>query len=123
MDSKKFLTYVGVPAAVVATATAWNLLMVPFLNSDFSPVAGTIRVKAIESIQQETVKSLDKTNMTVDGVVKQIDRTACSDWNRRLRVAEDALKKNSFDVVATELRRQALDQIFSLGECMIEPLP
>ena len=119
----KWIPYVAIPAAIVASISAWNMLAVPFLNSDFSPVAGTIRIKAIESIQQETVKTLDKTNMTVEGVVKQIDRTACSDWNRRLRVADDALMKNEEDVVATELRRNALDQIFSLGDCMVEPVP
>lgn len=118
----KIMKAIGITAsAVIGCVTAWNMLAIPFLNSDLSPIAGTIRLKGVEVIQQQTVKTLQKTGETVDGVVKRLDRTACADWNRRLRAADEALNKDRSDPVALLLRSTALDQIFALEMCMLEP--
>lgn len=112
---------VGITAgALIGVATLYNNYLIPFLNSNYSPVAGTIRIQAIEAIQQKTVETLAATNETVQDTVERLDRTACSDWNRRLRNAGEALMKNPNDQFAEDQYKTAYEQIKITPMCGIE---
>lgn len=121
MDWKNWKATGITAGALVSVATAWNLLAVPFLNSNYSPVAGRMRVETLEIIQKQTVDTLKETNETVEDVVDRLDRDACIDWNRRFRTAVDALEKAPEDLNAEDLRVTSLSQIFSTPDCMVEP--
>lgn len=117
----------GTAAAAVSIVTAWNLLFVPYLNSDLSPVIGAQRYasdqkqrdKTTELLDQ-TAKTLAKTNESLEALSKRQDRQECADWNRRLRIYTEAVRANPRDQFAPVLRRQAIDAIGGLPGCMQE---
>lgn len=113
--------------SIIGTVTAWNLLVVPFLNSDISPVVGAQRYANDLKAQKQIVETLDKTAQTLaktqqslDATIRRQDREECDDWNRRLRNYNEALRQNPRDDHARMLRNIALGEIASLPSCMQE---
>jgi hypothetical protein len=110
MERKTMLITSGASAAaVVAIVTAWNLVAVPFLNSSFSPVVGAQRFEAAQSTQKAIADALKDTaeslKQTAQGLAKtnaRLDSTECSDNNRRLRTAQEALRRNQNDPIARD---------------------
>lgn len=117
----------SVAGAIVGIVTAWNLLAVPFLNSDLSPIVGAQRYAEDQKSQQmladtirDTAKTLATTNQNVEALAKWQARRDCEDHNRRIRIYTERLKANPRDQSSMELRSQALQAIQALPGCMLE---
>jgi hypothetical protein len=129
METKPMLIIAGSSAgAVVALVSAWNLVMIPYLNSDLSPVVGARRFEAAQTIQKDIADALKDTaeslKLTAQGLAKtnsRLDSTECSDNNRRLRTAQEALRRNQNDPIARDAFDAAAEKIRNLPDCMREP--
>ena len=128
---KSMIITIGASAtAIVAIVGVSNLIVIPFLNSDFSPVVGAQRFAQATQMQKQIGDTLDKTVKTLDNTVQSLaaikveqDRTACAEMNRSIRIAIEALEKDRNSATGRSLLDDANQRMRSMPGCLREPLP
>ena len=69
----------------------------------------------------EVSKTIAEVSETAKDLGNRLDRSECTDWNRRIRAYNESLRGNPRQPFVNELKRLALMNIAGLPNCMVEP--